>query len=110
MLLIHGDKGKLHFADGLDVSKTVEKPNGDVKIGILDAVKGLQAQTGINIPCPRIARLEVYNLLGEKVAALVDCKQKAGYKIARWDAGSLSSGSTATGFRLEVLCRRGRWF
>ncbi len=36
--------------------------------------------------------LEVYNVLGQKVACLVDRKQKAGYKTARWDAGSLSSG------------------
>ena len=37
-------------------------------------------------------RLEVYNLLGQKVATLVDKYQKAGYKTARWDASSFSSG------------------
>jgi len=37
-------------------------------------------------------RLEVYNILGQKVANLVDSRQKAGYKIARWDAGSFSGG------------------
>jgi len=37
-------------------------------------------------------RLEVYNTLGQRVASLVDREQKAGYRVARWDAGSFSSG------------------
>jgi len=37
-------------------------------------------------------RLDVHNVAGQKVATLVDGKQKAGYKTARWDAGSFSSG------------------
>jgi len=37
-------------------------------------------------------RLEVCNILGQKIATLVEGKQKAGYKTTRWDAGSFSSG------------------
>jgi len=37
-------------------------------------------------------KLEVYNILGQRVARLVDGQQKAGYKSIRWDAGSFSSG------------------
>jgi len=37
-------------------------------------------------------KLTIYNNLGQKVASLVDGKQKAGYKTARWDASSFSAG------------------
>ncbi|MBN1162992.1 MAG: T9SS type A sorting domain-containing protein [Candidatus Krumholzibacteriota bacterium] len=37
-------------------------------------------------------RLEVFNILGQKVAILVDERQEAGYKTISWNAGSLSSG------------------
>lgn len=37
-------------------------------------------------------RLEIYNILGQKVATLVDREERAGYKVARWDASSFSSG------------------
>ena len=46
-------------------------------------------------------KLEVYNILGQKVASLVDGKQKAGYETARWDAGSFSSGIHF--YRLRVI-------
>jgi len=37
-------------------------------------------------------RLEIYNILGQRVATLVDGKQKTGNKVARWDASRLASG------------------
>jgi len=50
--------------------------------------------TQINYALPKDCqvKLEVHNILGQKVASLVDGKQEAGYKTASWDAGSLSSG------------------
>jgi hypothetical protein len=37
-------------------------------------------------------KLTVYNLLGRKVATLIDDNQTAGYKYVRWDASQYSSG------------------
>jgi len=52
------------------------------------------ATTRINYQLPVNARvkLEVYNLLGQKVATLVDSKQQRGYKSVVWDASEVSSG------------------
>lgn len=52
------------------------------------------ATTHIKYALPRDCwvRLEVYNILGQKVASLVNEHQKAGYKLARWDASSFASG------------------
>jgi len=44
------------------------------------------------LPKDCYVRLEIYNILGQKVVSLVDGEQKAGYKMARWDASSFSSG------------------
>jgi len=44
------------------------------------------------LPVRSSVKLEVYNLLGNKVATLVEGEQKAGYKSVTWDASVVSSG------------------
>ena len=44
------------------------------------------------LPFEAHVKLQVYNLLGEKVITLVDEKQETGYKSIRWDASKVSSG------------------
>ena len=44
------------------------------------------------LPQDQWVKLEVYNVLGQKVITLVDGQQRAGYETVRWDAGSYASG------------------
>jgi len=44
------------------------------------------------LPVTSDVKLEVYNLLGQRVASLVDEKQQAGYRSVVWDASEVSSG------------------
>jgi len=44
------------------------------------------------LPVTSSVKLEVYNLLGEKVTTLVDEMQEAGYKSVNWGVSSLASG------------------
>jgi hypothetical protein len=52
------------------------------------------AQTVIEYQLPQASnvKLEVYNIMGEKVATLVDSEQQAGYRPVTWDASEVSSG------------------
>ncbi len=44
------------------------------------------------LPVSGHVRLEVYNLIGEKVATLLNEAEEAGYKSVTWDASEVSSG------------------
>jgi len=44
------------------------------------------------LPVSSTVKLEVYNLLGSKVATLVNGEQEAGYRSVTWDASEVSSG------------------
>ena len=52
------------------------------------------ASTAINyqLPVDSHVKLEVYNLIGQKVATLADERQQAGYKSVNWEASGYSSG------------------
>ena len=54
---------------------------------------------------PSLVRLEVFNILGQRVATLVDGPQEAGVYRARWDGTDASGGAAAAGvyiYRLTV--------
>ncbi len=50
--------------------------------------------TMINYQLPMTSEVEIsiYNLLGQKVATLVNEQQRAGYHQIEWDASGFSSG------------------
>ncbi len=63
--------------------------------------------TEIRYALPRSCqvKLEIYNILGQRVASLVDEHQQAGYKITCWESRSVSGGEISSGiyfYRLKV--------
>jgi len=44
------------------------------------------------LPTDNSVRLDIYNLLGQRIATLVDSKQQTGYRSVLWDASDVSSG------------------
>ncbi len=49
-------------------------------------------EIAFNLPSAGTANLAVYNLLGEKVATIIDGRMDAGFHTVTFDAGSLASG------------------
>ncbi len=49
-------------------------------------------QIRYSLPVDCKVKLEIYNILGQKVETLVNRRQKVGYKAVKWDADSFSSG------------------
>ena len=45
-----------------------------------------------SIPEATHVRLDVYNVLGQRVAILIDSKMEPGYQVVKFDAGNLASG------------------
>ena len=59
------------------------------------------------LPAPTRVRLEVFNILGQRVATLVDGKHAAGFHTATWNATDASGRGVATGVYLYRLLAGG---
>ena len=55
------------------------------------------------LPAPMHVRLEVFNLLGQRIARLVDREQPAGFHMAVWDATDVSGQAVGAGVYLYRL-------
>ena len=59
------------------------------------------------LPAPMHVRLEVFNILGQRVATLVDGEQPAGFHTASWDATDAAGEAVAAGVYLYRLSGAG---
>ena len=59
------------------------------------------------LPTPMLVRLEVFNLLGQRIATLVEGEQPAGLHTATWDATDASGKAVGAGVYLYRLSARG---
>ena len=55
------------------------------------------------LPVPMRVRLEVFNLLGQRIATLVDGQQPAGFHTAAWDATDAAGRAVGAGVYLYRL-------
>jgi hypothetical protein len=82
-------------ADNWDLSGWIEGNHQPVDYRLLSNYPNpFNAATIISfdLPAPDEVKLEVYNLLGQKMATLVDRWREAGHHAVNWDASSYSSG------------------
>jgi hypothetical protein len=82
-------------------SESADATQFDVKIGVPGSFglsqnhpNPFNPMTDIRYSVPKAGsvRLEVYNILGHRVATLVDEHRNPGYYVATWDASSVASG------------------
>ncbi|MBD3232138.1 MAG: T9SS type A sorting domain-containing protein [candidate division Zixibacteria bacterium] len=84
-------------ADSWDVTdwfsdrQTDEKLNLDIS-GSYPNPFNAQNQISYTVPASGHVNLEIYNLVGQKVATLIDGNQEAGYHTINWDASGYASG------------------
>ncbi|MDP1676800.1 MAG: T9SS type A sorting domain-containing protein [Bacteroidota bacterium] len=62
----------------------------------------------VSLPQAGFARLAVYNMLGQKVATVVDGEMPAGYNDVRFDGSTLSSGMYLYRLEMEKYVRSGK--
>ncbi len=80
VVIVQGDGGQQSIPQSYSLSQNYPNPFNPV------------TQISYTLPKECSVKLEVFNILGQKVTTLVDEKQKAGYKSTHWDAGSVASG------------------
>ncbi len=61
---------------------------------------------GFTLPDKGKVKLEIYNMLGQKVIGLIDSKKEAGYHNKKWDARNFASGVYF--YRLEYTDSKGK--
>ncbi len=81
---IQGDQNLAQLPQGFSLSQNYPNPfNATTLIRYaVPAVSGQQSTVS----------LKIYNILGQKVATLVNEKQPPGYRAVSWDAGDMASG------------------
>jgi len=94
---IHEENNKAYAVLLVTGTSAVEEPGGTVPAGYelsQNYPNPFNAQTTIRFVLPTSVKvkLELYNLLGQKVATPIDDTMMAGYHVARIDASALPSG------------------